>query len=39
VLVDQFVSDILVGRYDYKDYMIQATPGLRIVVPNQIEKN
>ena len=38
-LVDQFVSEILEGRYEHKEYMIQATPGLRIVVPNQIEKN
>lgn len=37
--VDEFVKEIIKGRFDYDDYLIQVTPGLRIVVPNQLHKN
>jgi len=37
--VDLFVKDIIKDRFDYDDYLVQVTPGLRIVVPNQLHKN
>jgi hypothetical protein len=37
--VDLFVEDILKDRFDHNEYLVQVTPGLRIVVPNQLEKN
>ena len=39
-LVDQFASHVLEKKgYEYEEYMLQLTPGLRIVVPNQLHKN
>ena len=37
--VDSFVKHVIKGKFDHDDYMIQSTPGLRIVVPNQAHKN
>lgn len=38
-LSDQFVSEIINDRYDHEEYLVQITPGIRLVVPNQIDHN
>jgi hypothetical protein len=38
--VDRFVAHVLEkNQYPHPEYMIQLTPGLRIVVPDQLKKN
>lgn len=38
-LSDQFVSQIIQDRFDHEEYLVQTTPGIRLVIPNQLSHN
>lgn len=38
-LVDNFVTPIVKEKYPHDDWMVQFTPGIRLMVPDQAKKN